>query len=165
MDTSLDDKELPLEAAFFLGKINPDKREAVKFLKQQLWNTSLPNWLRLEAACFLGRIEQRNHEADEDITVIEFLTVQTLENQLLNIPSQVQPTKHTHPLAINLLSFKREREQGALAKLNEVITQKLCNKIYKHQAVKIPGKPPTVKVMLNSNNTSSRFKKSCSALT
>lgn len=38
-------------------------------------------------------------------------------------------------------------EPGALAKLNEVIAQKqkLCTKIYKHQAVKIPGKPPTVK--------------------
>lgn len=43
MDTRLDDKELPIEAAFFLGKINSDKGEANEFLKQQLRNTSLPD--------------------------------------------------------------------------------------------------------------------------
>jgi HEAT repeat protein len=52
--------------------------------------------------------------------------------------NQLRPTAHTHPLAINLLSLKEETEQAAIA-------QKLCTKIYKHQAVKIPGKPPTVK--------------------
>lgn len=62
---------------------------------------------------------------------------QTLEAQNLDF-NQLRPSAHTHPLAINLLSLKEETEPGAIA-------QKLCNKIYKHQAVKIPGKPPTVK--------------------
>jgi hypothetical protein len=34
--------------------------------------------------------------------------------------------------------LKGETEPGAIA-------QKLCTKIYKHQAVKIPGKPPTAR--------------------
>jgi HEAT repeat protein len=63
--------------------------------------------------------------------------VQTLESQNLDF-NQLQPTEHTYPLAINLLSLKGEIEKRAIA-------QKLCNKIYKHHAVKIPGKPPTVK--------------------
>ena len=63
--------------------------------------------------------------------------VQALEAQNLDF-NQQQPTEHINPLAINLLSFKEETEQEAIA-------QKLCNKIYKHHAVKIPGKPPTVK--------------------
>jgi HEAT repeat protein len=52
--------------------------------------------------------------------------------------NQLQPTDYTYPLAVNILSLKEETEQAAIA-------QKLCNKIYKHQVVKIPGKPPTAK--------------------
>ena len=52
--------------------------------------------------------------------------------------NQLQPTDYTYPLAINILSLKEETEQAAIA-------QKVCTKIYKHHAVKIPGKPPTVK--------------------
>ncbi|MBD2014306.1 HEAT repeat domain-containing protein [Microcoleus sp. FACHB-53] len=52
--------------------------------------------------------------------------------------NQLQPTDYTYPLAINILSLKEETEQAAIA-------QKVCTKIYKHQAVKISGKPPTVK--------------------
>jgi hypothetical protein len=63
--------------------------------------------------------------------------IQILEAQNLDF-KQLQHTEYSHPLAINILSLKGETEQGAIA-------QKLCNKIYKHQAVKIPGKPPTVK--------------------
>ena len=62
---------------------------------------------------------------------------QSLTSQNLDF-NQLQPTDYTYPLAINLLSLKGETEQGAIA-------QKLCTKIYKHHAVKIPGKPPTVK--------------------
>ncbi len=47
MDTSLDDKELSLEATFFLGKINPDK-----------------------GRLFRGNLHSKRTEKDEDITVI-----------------------------------------------------------------------------------------------
>jgi hypothetical protein len=57
--------------------------------------------------------------------------VQTLETQLTDIPSQVQPTDKTYPLAINTQSLKLETNTSALAKLNEVIAQKLCTKIYR----------------------------------
>jgi HEAT repeat protein len=76
-------------------------------------------------------------ESPDDIPVGNSPEAQTLEFQNLDF-NKLQPTEHTYPLVINLLSFKEETEQGAIA-------QKLCNKIYKHQAVKIPGKPPTVK--------------------
>ncbi len=65
-------------------------------------------------------------------TKVQVLQVQNIEF------NQLQPTDYTYPLAINILSLKEETEQGAIA-------QKLCTKIYKHQTVKIPGKPPTVK--------------------
>ncbi|MEG5066339.1 hypothetical protein QUB33_22240 [Microcoleus sp. B3-A4] len=76
-------------------------------------------------------------EAPDNIPVGNFAEAQILEAQNIEF-NQLRTSAHTHPLAINLLSLKEETEQGAIA-------QKLCNKIYKHQAVKIPGKPPTVK--------------------
>jgi len=55
---------------------------------------------------------------------------QVLENQLIDIPSQLQPTNKTYPIAIDTQSLKLETNTSALAKLNEVIAQKLCTKIY-----------------------------------
>ena len=85
-----------------------------------------------------------SHPEVDNIPVGNSPEAQILEAQNLDF-NELQPTDYTYPLALNLLSLKGETEQGALAKLNEVIAQKLCTKIYKHQAVKIPGKPPTVK--------------------
>ncbi|MBD1930295.1 MULTISPECIES: HEAT repeat domain-containing protein [Cyanophyceae] len=75
-------------------------------------------------------------EAPDNIPVGNSPDAQILEAQNLDF-NELQPTDYTYPLAVNLLSLKGETEQGAIA-------QKLCNKIYKHHAVKIPGKPPTV---------------------
>lgn len=69
------DEELRQEAAFFLGKINLDKREAINFLKQQLLNTTLPNWLHLRTASFLGEIDRHNPDA------IKYLTELINQNQ------------------------------------------------------------------------------------
>jgi HEAT repeat protein len=108
MDTSLDDKELPLEAAFFLGKINPEKREAVKFLEQQLWNTFLPDWVRHKAAYFLGKIDQGNGEA------INFLTELIERNKSLDLGAastlgKIDPGNHT---AIETLTELLKTERG-----------------------------------------------------
>jgi HEAT repeat protein len=76
-------------------------------------------------------------EAPDNIPVGNSPEAQILEAQNIDF-NELQPTDYTYPLAINLLSLKGETEPGAIA-------QKLCNKIYKHHAVKIPGKPPTAK--------------------
>ena len=60
--------------------------------------------------------------------------VQTLETQLTDIPSQVQPTDKTYPLAINTQSLKLETNTSAIA-------QKLCTKIYRKAGY---SKIPTV---------------------
>jgi hypothetical protein len=49
---------------------------------------------------------------------------QVLENQLIDIPSQLQPTNKTYPIAIDTQSLKLETNTSALA-------QKLCTKIYR----------------------------------
>lgn len=53
--------------------------------------------------------------------------VQTLETQLTNIPSQVQPTDKTYLIAIDTQSLKLETNTSAIA-------QKLCTKIYRKAA-------------------------------
>jgi hypothetical protein len=74
-----------------------------------------------------SRVYTKRTEAGEDITVIEFNTVQTsvqaLENQVIDIPSQVQPTDKTYPIAIDTQSLKLETNISAIA-------QKLCTKIH-----------------------------------
>jgi hypothetical protein len=77
------------------------------------------------------------HPELDNIPVGNSPEAQILEVQNIDF-KQLQPTDYTHPLAINILSLKEETEQAAMA-------QKLCTKIYKHHAVKIPGKPPTVR--------------------
>ncbi|MBD1832758.1 NACHT domain-containing protein [Cyanobacteria bacterium FACHB-472] len=108
MNTNIDDEKVPLEAAFFLGKINPDKREAVNFLKQQLWNTDLPDWVCLEAANFLGELDCGSPEA------IDFLTDLIDRNQGLRLVTastlgQISPR---HPKAIKTLTKMLNREKG-----------------------------------------------------
>ena len=76
-------------------------------------------------------------ETPDNIPVGNSAEAQILELQNINF-KQLQSTDYTFPLIINLLSFKEETEQEAIA-------QKICTKIYKHHAVQIPGKPPTVK--------------------
>jgi hypothetical protein len=49
---------------------------------------------------------------------------QVLENQLIDIPSQLQPTNKTYPIAIDTQSLKLETNTSAIA-------QKLCTKIYR----------------------------------
>jgi hypothetical protein len=56
----------------------------------------------------------------------EPFTVQSLENQLIDISSQVQPTDKTYPIAIDTQTLKLETSQSAIA-------QKFCTKIY-HKA-------------------------------
>jgi hypothetical protein len=51
-------------------------------------------------------------------------TVQPLENQLTDIPSQVQATDKTYPITIDTQSLKLETNTSAIA-------QKLCTKIYR----------------------------------
>jgi hypothetical protein len=108
MDTSLDDKELPVEAAFFLGKIALDKREAVSFLEQQLWNTDLPEWVRHNAAYFLGEIDQGNSEA------INFLTELLERNKSLdlNAASALVKIDPGNPKAIKTLTELLKTERG-----------------------------------------------------
>jgi hypothetical protein len=75
-----------------------------------------------------SRVYSTRTEAGEDITVFEFNTVQTsvqaLENQFIDIPSQVQPTDKTYPIAIDTQTLKLETSTSAIA-------QKLCTKIYR----------------------------------
>jgi hypothetical protein len=75
-----------------------------------------------------SRVYSTRTEVGEDITVIEFNTVQTsvqvLESQLINISSQVQPTDKIFPIAIDTQSLKLETNTSAIA-------QKLCTKIYR----------------------------------
>ena len=75
-----------------------------------------------------SRVYSTGTEAGEEITVLEFNTVQTsvqaLENQFIDIPSQVQPTDKTYPIAIDTQSLKLETNTSAIA-------QKLCTKIYR----------------------------------
>ncbi len=52
--------------------------------------------------------------------------LQALENQLIDIPSQLQPSHKTYPIAIDTQSLKLETNTSAIA-------QKLCTKIY-HKA-------------------------------
>ncbi|WP_333341508.1 NACHT C-terminal alpha/beta 1 domain-containing protein [Microcoleus sp. BROC3] len=78
-----------------------------------------------------------SHPEVDNIPVGNSPEAQILEAQNLDF-NKLQPTQHSYLLAINLLSLKEETEQGAIA-------QKICTKIYKHHAVQIPGKPPTVK--------------------
>lgn len=50
--------------------------------------------------------------------------VPALENQLTDIPSQIQPTDKTYPIAINTQTLKLETNINAIA-------QKICTKIYR----------------------------------
>lgn len=84
-----------------------------------------------------SQLTSTHPETPDNIPVGNSAEAQILELQNINF-KQLQSTDYTFPLIINLLSFKEETEQEAIA-------QKLCNKIYKHQAVEIPGKPPTVR--------------------
>jgi hypothetical protein len=54
----------------------------------------------------------------------ELSTLQSLENQLINISSQIQSTDKTYPIAIDTQSLKLEANTSAIA-------QKLCTKIYR----------------------------------
>lgn len=54
----------------------------------------------------------------------ELFPVKALENQLIDIPSQVQPTDKTYPIAIDTQTLKLETEIS-------VIAQKFCTKIYR----------------------------------
>ncbi|MBD2017582.1 NACHT domain-containing protein [Microcoleus sp. FACHB-53] len=49
---------------------------------------------------------------------------QTLKSQLTNIPSQIQPTDKTYPIAIDTQTLKLETNKSAIA-------QKFCTKIYR----------------------------------
>ena len=54
----------------------------------------------------------------------ELFPVKALENQLIDIPSQVQSTDKTYPITLDTQSLKVEINKSA-------ITQKLCTKIYR----------------------------------
>jgi hypothetical protein len=71
-----------------------------------------------------SRVYGTRTEKGEDITVIEFTKLQPLTNQLIDIPSQVQPTDKTYPIAIDTQTLKLETNTSAIA-------QKLCTKIYR----------------------------------
>lgn len=71
-----------------------------------------------------SRVYGTRTEKGEDITVIEFTKQQPLINQLLEIPSQLQPTDKTYVIAIDTQSLKLETNPSAIA-------QKLCTKIYR----------------------------------
>jgi energy-coupling factor transporter ATP-binding protein EcfA2 len=108
IDTSLDDQELPLEAAFFLGKIDSDKHAAVNFLEQQLWNTDLPDWVRHKAAYLLGEIDPSNEEA------IKFLTELIEQNKSLDLDaaSTLGKIAPGNPKAIETLTELLKTERG-----------------------------------------------------
>ena len=48
---------------------------------------------------------------------------QTLNQQILDLPSQLQPTEKTYPLIINAQSLEDETDNSSIA-------QELCNQIY-----------------------------------
>lgn len=117
--------------------INEDRHDCSLYCEGILWHCA-QNMSYADFYEAWHRQSTTTHpEAPDNIPVGNSTEAQTLEAQNLDF-HRLQPTEHTYPLAINLLSLKEETEEGAIA-------QKLCTKIYKHQAVKIPGKPPTVK--------------------
>lgn len=65
------------------------------------------------------------HPEDPDnIQDSSSIVIQSLENQFIDIPSQLQPTDKTYPIVINTQSLKLETNTSAIA-------QKLCTKIYR----------------------------------
>jgi HEAT repeat protein len=75
-----------------------------------------------------SRVYSRRTEAGENITVIKFNTVQSsvrvLENQLIDIPSQLQATDKTYPITLDTQTLKLETNTSN-------ISQKLCTKIHR----------------------------------
>ena len=66
-----------------------------------------------------------NHPEVHEIYPLGNIAIaQTLNQQILDLPSQLQPTKKTYPLIINAKSLEKMTSENSLS-------QSLCNKIYK----------------------------------
>ena len=73
-------------------------------------------------------------EAPDNIPIGNSPAVQSLKVRNLDL-NQLRATAQTYPLPVNNTALEEDTDQA-------VISQNLCNKIYKHRSVSIPGKPP-----------------------
>lgn len=73
-------------------------------------------------------------EPPDNIPIGNSLAAQSLKVRNLDL-NQLQATPQTYPLPVNTKALEDDTDQA-------VIYQNLCNKIYKHRSVSIPGKPP-----------------------
>lgn len=73
-------------------------------------------------------------ESPDNIPIGNSPAAQSLKVRNLDF-NQLQATPQTYPLPVNTKALEDDTDQA-------VISQNLCNKIYKHRSVSIPGKPP-----------------------
>jgi hypothetical protein len=102
-------------------EINPNLHQ---FCHCILWEcaqiTPYPDYYR----AWHSSLRVTNAEASDNKPIGDSPIVQSLENQLTNIASQLQPTDKTYPIAIDTQTLKLETNTSTIA-------QKFCTKIYR----------------------------------
>jgi HEAT repeat protein len=111
IDNRVDDAELQQEAAFFLGRIDPDNPKAINLLTQQLLKKNLPDWLEWlprRAAYFLGTIDKCNQNAIDYLTKL----INQNEKYRFEAASTLGKIDPGNPIAIKTLTDLLNTERG-----------------------------------------------------